>query len=79
MRRGVVGDEGQLQVVDDAVHHRVVYEEEDAPHRSAALGAEHGSTSYTLQIISAQPLVGILWSLSSSIRREKTGSLAFLS
>jgi len=37
-----------------------------------------GSTSYTLRIISAQPLAGIGRSSSSTIRRGKTTRLAFL-
>jgi hypothetical protein len=40
-RRGPVCDEGQLEVVDDAVHHGIVGKESDNLHRAAALGTDH--------------------------------------
>jgi hypothetical protein len=44
----------QLQVIDDPVHHGILRDESDDPHRPPALGAKHGGgcrvryISYTL-------------------------------
>jgi len=57
-RRGFVGDECQLEVVDDSAHHGIVGKKRDDTHLAAALGQRTGSTSYTFRIISTQPLAG---------------------
>ena len=36
-----IGDKGQLEVIDDSIHHGIVGEEGDNPHLSAALRADH--------------------------------------
>jgi hypothetical protein len=41
-RGRLVGDKGQLEVVDDAVHHGIVREASDNLHRAAAARAEQG-------------------------------------
>jgi hypothetical protein len=50
-----LGDKPQLEVVYDAVHHRIVRDEGDDLHLSATLWADEGETSWTLRIISGQP------------------------
>lgn len=39
---GSIGNKGQLEVIDDSIHHGLICEESNDPHFSAALGADHG-------------------------------------
>jgi len=41
-RRGSLCHEGQLEMIDDSVHHGIVGEEGDDAHLAAALGANQG-------------------------------------